>query len=77
MENNLVGAKSRGFMVGMGPHSFPSITILISFNRRGQWKPTSSLSDTRDKFTGTIPHTVGTAIHLAYTANALGQAEFM
>lgn len=39
MENNLIGAKSRGFMVGMRPHSFPSITIPISFKRKDSGNP--------------------------------------
>ena len=39
MENNLVGAKSRGFMVAMGPHSFPSITIPISFKEKDSGNP--------------------------------------
>lgn len=39
MENNLVGAKSRGFMVGMGPHSFPSVTIPTSFKGKDSGNP--------------------------------------
>lgn len=39
MENNTVEAKSRGFMVGMGPQSVPAITILISFEENDSENP--------------------------------------